>query len=134
MPYIPFQQELRCTLHGTDDGKTVYMDIPDNHRLVIKYITGHISTKGPADNIGEAYLAVYNASQEQEYLFIDFAPPRPWRYTGSAPGLITIFNKKVLFYGYDTDSEYDVALYCNRTSRDQDVDYVVTIVGHLQPV
>ena len=131
---IPFQKELRCSLHGTDDRKIVYLDIPSDHRLVIEFITGNISTKGPVDNIGEAYIVVRNASNEPEYLFIDIDNPRPWRYSGSAPGFITIFNKQVLFNAYTAGNEYDVAIYCNRTARDQDVDYVISLVGHLEPL
>lgn len=132
--YIPFQKELRCSLLGIDDGKTVYLNIPSNHRFVIKFITGHISKKGPADNIGEAYIVVLNASGKPESLYIDFDIPRPWRYSGSAAGLITIFNKNVLFNAYTSGNEQnDIALYCNRTSRDQDVDYAVSLVGHLEP-
>ncbi|MEO8327468.1 MAG: hypothetical protein ABI618_16570, partial [Nitrospirota bacterium] len=125
---------LRCSLYGTDDGKTVYLNIPSNRRLVIEFIAGNISTAGPADNIGEAYIVVYNASKESETFFIDIATPRPWRHSGSAPGFITIFNKNVLINAYSSGDEYDVALYCNRTTREQDVDYVVTLVGHLEPL
>jgi hypothetical protein len=132
--FVPFQKELRCSLHGTDDQSTVYLDVPSKHRFVIEFITGNISTLGPKDNIGEAYIVVLNASKHPEYLFIDIDPPRPWRYTGSATGFITIFNKMVLFNAYDGGDKYDVVLYCNRTTRDQDVDYVVTLVGHLEPL
>ena len=131
---ISFQKELRCSLHGTDDLTTVYWDIPSGHKLVIKFITGHISTKGPADNIGEAYIVATNTAGIPEYLFIDFPSPRPWRYGGTASGFITIFNKEVLFYAYDTGGPDDVALYCNRTTRQQTVDYVVTLVGHLESI
>lgn len=91
----PFQQELRCSLHGTDDSNSVYWDVPSGHRLVIKFITGNISTKGPKDNIGEAYIVVQSSAGIPEYLFIDFPTPRAWRYGGAAEGLITIFNKEV---------------------------------------
>lgn len=128
----PFQQELRCSLHGTVDSNTVYWDVPSGHRLVIQFITGSISTKGPKDNIGEAYIVVQNTAGGQETLFIDFPPPRPWRYGGTAKGFITIFNKEVLFHACDTGGPNDIALYCNRTTRQQDVDYAVTLVGHLE--
>lgn len=130
--YSPFQKELRCSLHGTDDHETVYIDIPLNKRLIIEFITGNISTIGSQDNIGEVYIVVRNASNEPEYLFIDFDAPRPWRYSGSASGFITILNKKVLFNAYPSGNGFDIALYCNRTTREQDVDYVVTLVGHLE--
>ena len=89
-----FQKELRCSLHGTEDAQTVYMDVPSDYMLVIEFISGNISTRGTIDNIGEAYIVVRNSSNEPEYLFIDFDTPRPWRYSGSAPGFYHHFQQK----------------------------------------
>jgi hypothetical protein len=102
--------------------------------LVIKFITGNILTIGTADKLEEAYIFATNTAGRPEYLINDFPSPKPWDYNGTASGLITIFNKKILFYACDTGGPHDVPLYCNRTTRAQTVDYVGTFLGHLEPI